>query len=84
MLLAQVREASSEGIGAGGSAAVAAWPKAKSQTRMPDSQLTTCLCSHILFNGRCCRHFLFNGRWPMLSPKAVSGHYARPVVPLAR
>eukprot|EP00966_Prymnesium_polylepis_P133872 3094506-Prymnesium_polylepis.1 len=24
------------------------------------------------------------GRWPMLSPKAISGHYARPAVPLAR
>eukprot|EP00966_Prymnesium_polylepis_P258296 5966409-Prymnesium_polylepis.1 len=24
------------------------------------------------------------GRWPMLSPKAVSRHYARPAVPLAR
>ena len=24
------------------------------------------------------------GRWPMLSPKAVSGDYARPAVPLAR
>ena len=25
-----------------------------------------------------------HGRWPMMSPVAVSGHYARPAVPLAR
>ena len=27
---------------------------------------------------------LVHGRWPMMSPVAVSGHYARPAVPLAR
>eukprot|EP00966_Prymnesium_polylepis_P242052 5597985-Prymnesium_polylepis.1 len=25
-----------------------------------------------------------DGRWPMMSPGAVSGRYARPAVPLAR